>query len=136
VLKLCERHVERLRAFASRTPALHVLLCAPCPICGHQRVASGSDCCVPKVHHCACACSCGECNGSGAFVDVLHACCAGVLDAAGVCCESGALDDCGACDGDHASCSKALQLGAMLPDYEAAANLTQPAVFSAFRCAP
>lgn len=57
-----------------------------------------------------------------------------MLDGAGVCCESGVLDDCGVCDGDHASCRKVIMLDVLLPDLTAAASLTTPAVQEAFRC--
>ena len=56
-----------------------------------------------------------------------------MLDGAGVCCESGVLDDCGVCDGDHASCSKVILLDILLPDLTGAASLTTPAVQQAFR---
>ena len=66
-------------------------------------------------------------------MDALHACCTGVLDAAGICCPSGVLDDCGVCDGDHASCLKVAELGLMMKSFEAASSLSQPAAMSAFR---
>lgn len=37
-------------------------------------------------------------------------CCASVLDAYGLCCTSGALDECGVCDGDGTSCHLHLRL--------------------------
>jgi hypothetical protein len=43
------------------------------------------------------------------------ACCASVLDAYGLCCPSGAVDECGVCDGAGASCSLHLRLLLQLP---------------------
>lgn len=74
------------------------------------------------------ACRCGFCNAAGRYIDVLHHCCLGVLDAAGVCCESGSLDDCGVCDGDHTSCRTAIQLDLLLPGPDASESLTLPTV--------
>jgi hypothetical protein len=78
-------------------------------------------------------CRCGVCDGNGRYIDVLHDCCAGVLDAAGICCESGVLDDCGVCDGDHSTCNKALSLSLMLPAVEEALQLSDPGVDTALR---
>ena len=58
-----------------------------------------------------------------------------MLDAAGICCESGVLDDCGRCDGDHSSCYKAIEFSVMMLTFDDALSLAQPAVNSAFRCA-
>jgi hypothetical protein len=66
-------------------------------------------------------------------MDVLHECCQGVLDASGICCESGVLDDCGVCDGDHSSCQKILQLSILVPDLPSAASLELQPVQLAFR---
>eukprot|EP00210_Caulerpa_lentillifera_P003713 g3546.t1 len=75
------------------------------------------DCCEGKVD------ICGQCNGSAVFVDALGKCCQVMtniqkrwfsntffllkttLDAAGLCCESGNVDECGVCDGFGASCN-------------------------------
>lgn len=80
------------------------------------------------------SCRCGVCNGNGTVLDALHECCAGVLDAAGICCPSGTLDDCGVCDGDHSTCLKVIELGIMMPAYASASSLSEPATVSAFRC--
>ena len=79
------------------------------------------------------ACRCGVCNGSGEYVDVLHECCPGVLDAAGICCESGVLDDCGVCDGDHATCAKAIEWSIMMTSMDDALGLSESAMNTAFR---
>lgn len=42
------------------------------------------------------------------------ACCSTLLDAAGRCCRSGAVDECGLCDGDGTSCSLRMQLAVRL----------------------
>jgi len=42
-------------------------------------------------------------------------CCASVLDAAGLCCPSGGVDECGVCDGDGTSCSLHLRLMLQVP---------------------
>ena len=43
------------------------------------------------------------------------------------------LDDCGVCDGDHASCNKAITLSLMLPTFNDALALSDPEVDTAFR---
>lgn len=47
---------------------------------------------------------------------VQGACCSSVLDALGTCCLSGAVDECGVCDGDSTSCSLHLRLLMQLPN--------------------
>ncbi len=54
-------------------------------------------CCGVGVHLDAC----GVCGGTGVAVDVQGVCCSTPLPPSGVCCRSGALDDCGVCDGDN-----------------------------------
>lgn len=54
--------------------------------------------------------ACGVCGGDGKFVDVSGACCSTLLDADGLCCNSGALDECGVCDGLGNSCGVDLSL--------------------------
>lgn len=80
-------------------------------------------------------CRCGFCNAAGRYIDVLHECCLGVLDAAGVCCDSGSLDDCGVCDGDHTSCRTAIQLDLLVPGADVAEALQIPTVDADLRCA-
>lgn len=43
------------------------------------------------------------------------ACCASILDAAGVCCPSGAVDECGVCEGNGGTCGLHLRLLVGLP---------------------
>lgn len=45
------------------------------------------------------------CGGKGKFVDTAGACCATLLDADGQCCASGAVDECGVCNGMGTSCA-------------------------------
>jgi len=52
---------------------------------------------------------CGECGGIG-FLDAVGTCCKGTLDAGGLCCPSGQLDECGVCDGVGETCSTHVEL--------------------------
>jgi len=66
-------------------------------------------------------------------------CCASVLDAAGLCCPSGGLDECGVCDGDGTSCSLHLRLMLQVPqgmNITGAGTQPSPAVKASYPASP
>lgn len=81
--------------------------------CTSRMISASGECCadggsLDGLHEC-CGVGldidvCGVCGGSSIVVAVDGTCCAGVLDAASMCCASGVLDECGICDGDDSSC--------------------------------
>ncbi|GMH43548.1 hypothetical protein BSKO_11470 [Bryopsis sp. KO-2023] len=55
--------------------------------------------------------ACGVCGGAAIQVDALGECCDGQVDASGICC-MGLVDECGVCDGSGMSCETSLRIAA------------------------
>ncbi|GMH43502.1 hypothetical protein BSKO_11424 [Bryopsis sp. KO-2023] len=55
--------------------------------------------------------ACGVCGGAAIQVDALGECCDGQVDASGICC-MGLVDECGVCDGAGMSCDTSLRIAA------------------------
>jgi hypothetical protein len=66
------------------------------------------ECCAGQVD------ACGVCNGNANFIDIQGKCCA-VVDADGVCCSSGMIDECGVCNGVGNTCNILLGLKMKVP---------------------
>ncbi|KAK3270624.1 hypothetical protein CYMTET_20985, partial [Cymbomonas tetramitiformis] len=98
--------------------------------CTSGLISASSECCaagssLDGLHEC-CGVglnidACGVCGGDSIVVAVDGTCCAGVLDAASMCCASGVLDECGICDGDDSTCMTTATAMVAMDDAQAAA---------------
>ena len=66
-----------------------------------SRLDGDGKCCSQEVD------VCGKCGGSALLTD-MHGDCCSAVDANGICCPSGIVDECGVCDGVGKSCDIAL----------------------------